>query len=78
MPNSSWEVEQVGKRWFIVRRVLNINGNKYEAWKLEASYEIGYWGRQRKWTLTGKGSRSYRDGIIKALEDYLKDGVTHE
>lgn len=84
MSNTSYQVEQVGKRWFVVRRVVNVNGREFEAWKCEATYTIrGYdpeqkrWIKNRKWTLTGPGSRAYREGIVKALEDHLKE-VPHE
>lgn len=82
---NSYQVEQVGKRWFIVRRAIDINDRKFEAWECEATYSTREydpdqkrWVKNRKWTLTGKGSRAYREGIIKALEGHLKGGVTHE
>jgi len=84
MSNTSYQVDQVGKRWFIVRRVINVSGREFEAWKCEATYTIrGYdiaqkrWHKHRKWILTGPGSRAEREGIVKALEDYLKE-VPHE
>lgn len=81
----NYKIEQVGKRWFIVHRVIEVSGRRFEAWKCEASYTISNydekekrWSKNRKWTLTGKGSRAYREGIVKALEDYLKAGESHE
>lgn len=74
----NYKIEQVGKRWFIVHRVIEVSGRRYVVWKCEATYTVGYWGKDRKWTLTGKGSRAYRDGIVQALEDYLKAGDPHE
>ncbi len=83
--NSRYFIEQVGKRWFIVRRVIRIGDRVFEAFRCEATYSMSdwddkqnCWNKNRKWTLTGKGSRAYRESIVKVLEDHLKEAVSHE
>jgi hypothetical protein len=61
------EINQVGKRWFIV------TGKKIQ---VEASYSItedwrDNWKRKRKWTLTGKGAKRYKNELTASLEETL-------
>lgn len=58
------EVNQVGKRWFIVTG---------KGISVEASYGImedwrDDWKRKRKWNLIGTGSKKNRDKIVGLLE----------
>jgi hypothetical protein len=63
-----FEINQVGKRWFIV------TGEKVQ---VEATYSItedwrDNWKRKRKWTLTGKGAKRYKSELVTALNESLK------
>lgn len=59
------DVNKVGKRWFIC---------KGDGIDVEATYSIwtdwkDQWKMKKKWSITGKGSKKYREQIIAAADE---------
>lgn len=72
------EIKQVGKRWFICTgKGINVEASRSVAIRcVKSKDENGKqqyeWKEKTIYTLTGKGARSKREEIEKAIEDYLE------
>ncbi len=73
-------IYKVGKRWFICKgpeidvEASYGNGIKTiqnDALSREAGYSVYDWVPVRKWNITGKGAKKYRNEIILELEESL-------
>jgi hypothetical protein len=78
-------IRQVGKRWFHClgneeKPLIEVeasygDGINYvlnEKLSLEAGYSVYDWIPFKKWNLTGKGARKFREQIITALEQEME------
>lgn len=69
-----FEISQVGNRWFIVcDKETQIKVHVEASYGYQTLYEKpDYQARTlRKWVLTGKGSKRYRDELITALNTHI-------
>jgi hypothetical protein len=78
------DVQKVGKRWFLCWSTENHNIEVEASYSfgtdcisnpkasIEAGYNVYNWVDVRRWILTGKGARKFREEIIAALNSKME------